>query len=111
MNAGHRSKLAWSLAMTASPTPEQSARAILDIFRSQNCIAGDPLKISYIKTKFLEDHGSAADYTGGLLYAEDNGWLEVTPRTRGIAGTTVDLSDDLHPPDTLTLTVVGFEEI
>ena len=64
--------------MTTSPTPEQSARAILDIFKSQNCIAGDPLKISYIKTQFLENHGSAADYTGGLLYAEDNGWLEVT---------------------------------
>ena len=40
--------------MTTSPTPEQSARAILDIFRSQNCIAGDPLKISYIKTQFLK---------------------------------------------------------
>ena len=27
--------------MTASPTPEQSARAILDIFKSRNCYAGD----------------------------------------------------------------------
>ena len=97
--------------MTTSPTPEQSARAILGIFKSQNCMAGDPLETSYIKTQFLENHGSAADYTAGLLYAEDTGWLEVTPRTRGIAGTTVDLSDDLHPPDTLTLTVVGFGEI
>jgi hypothetical protein len=115
MNAGHRSKLTWSLAMTASPTPEQSARAILDIFRSQNCIAGDPLKISYIKTKFLEDHGSAADYTGGLLYAEDNGWLEVTLTGHrgalGVTGTATDLSGDLQPPDTLTLTAVGFAEI
>jgi hypothetical protein len=101
--------------MTASPTPEQSARAILNIFRSQNCIAGDPLKISYIKTKFLEDHGSAADYTGGLLYAEDNGWLEVTLTGHrgalGVTGTATDLSRDLHPPDTLTLTAVGFAEI
>ena len=97
--------------MTASPTPEQSARAILGIFKSQNCMAGDPLKISYLKTQFLENHGSEADYTAGLLYAEDNGWLEVTPRTRGVAGTMVDLSRDLHPPDTLTLTVGGFGEI
>ena len=97
--------------MTTSPTPEQSAQAILDIFKSQNCIAGDPLKISYVKAQFLENHGGAGQYAAGLMYAEDNGWLEVTPRTRGIAGTTVDLSDDLHPPDTLTLTVVGFEEI
>jgi len=97
--------------MSTSPTPEQSARAILDIFKSQNCIAGDPLKVSYIKNQFLENHGSAADYTTGLLYAEDNGWLEVTPRTLGVTGTTVDLSKDLHPPDTLTLTLVGFGEL
>ena len=97
--------------MPTSPTPEQSARAILGIFKSQNCIAGDPLKIGYLKDQFLENHGSAADYTAGVLYAEDNGWLEVTPRHLGLAGTTVDLSRDLHPPDTLTLTVVGFAEI
>jgi hypothetical protein len=103
------------LAMTTSPTPEQSARAILDIFKSQNCIAGDPLKISYMKTKFLENHGSAADYTSGLLYAEDNGRLAVTltghSGPMGVTGTATDLSDDLHPPDTLTLTAVGFAEI
>ena len=97
--------------MPPSPTPEQSARAILGIFKSQNCIAGDPLKINYLRTQFLENHGSAADYTAGVLYAEDNGWLEVTPRDRGLAGTTVDLSRDLHPPDTLTLTLAGFAEI
>jgi hypothetical protein len=97
--------------MSASPTPEQSARATLGIFKSQNCTAGVPLKISHIKTQFLENHGSEADYTAGLLYAEDNGWLEVTPRDLGVTGTTVDLSRDLHPPDTLTLTAVGFAEI
>ena len=85
--------------MTASPTPEQSARTILDIFKSRHCYAGDPLQISYIKTQFLENHGSAADYAAGLMYAEDNGWLEVTP-TR-----------DMQPHDTLTLTAVGFAQI
>ena len=97
--------------MPQSPTPEQSARAILGIFKSQNCIAGDPLKSSAIKTQFLQSHGSAADFTAGVLYAEDNGWLEVTPRHLGVTGTTVDLSRDLHPPDTLTLTVDGFAEL
>lgn len=80
--------------MTTSPTPEQSARAILDIFKSRNCMAGDPLKISYLKTQFLENHGNEADYTAGLLYAEDNGWLEVTPDR-----------------DMFTLTDVGFAKI
>jgi len=97
--------------MTASPTPEQSATAILDIFKSKNCIAGDPLQTSYIKTRFLENRGSAADYTAGLLYAEDNGWIEITPRKLGETGTTTDLSDDLHPPDTITLTAVGFAKM
>jgi hypothetical protein len=55
--------------MTASPTPEQSARAILSIFKSQNCIAGDPLRIGLIKAQFLENHGSEAEYAAGLLYA------------------------------------------
>ena len=85
--------------MTASPTPEQSARAILDIFKSRNCYAGDPLKIADVKTRFLENHGSTADYDAGLLYAEDNGWLEVTP------------THDMQPRDTLTLTAVGFSRI
>jgi len=40
--------------MALSPTPEQSARAILDIFKSRNCYAGDPLQISYIKPDSLK---------------------------------------------------------
>jgi hypothetical protein len=85
--------------MTASSTPEQSARAILDIFKFRNCYAGDPLEIRYIKTQFLEKHGSAAEYDAGLMYAEDNSWLEVTPATR-----------DMQPRDMLTLTAAGFAQ-
>jgi hypothetical protein len=86
--------------MTASSTPERSAKAILDIFKFRNCYAGDPLEISYIKTQFLENRGSAADYAAGLMYAEDNGWLEITPTTR-----------DMQPRDMLTLTAAGFAQI
>jgi len=86
--------------MTASSTPEQSAKAILDIFKFRNCYAGDPLEIGYIKTQFLENRGSAADYAAGLMYAEDNGWLEITPTTR-----------DMQPRDMLTLTAAGFAQI
>jgi hypothetical protein len=85
--------------MTLSPTPEQSARAILEIFKSRNCYAGDPLQISYIKTQFFENHGNAADYAAGLMYAEDNAWLEVAPK------------HDMQPRDTLRLTAVGFAQI
>ena len=85
--------------MTASPTPEQSARDILRIFKSQNCIAGDPLGIGFIKAQFLENHGSEADYAAGLLYAEDSDWVEVSP------------APDMHPQDMLTLTADGFAQI
>ena len=85
--------------MTASPTPEQSARAILGIFKSQNCIAGDPLRIDSIKAQFLENHGSEADYAAGLLYAEDSDWVEVSP------------TPDMKPHDVLELTADGFAQI
>jgi hypothetical protein len=65
--------------MTASPTPEQSARAILGIFKSQNCIAGDPLRTDFIKAQFLKNHGSEAEYAAGLLYAEDSDWVVISP--------------------------------
>jgi secreted protein with Ig-like and vWFA domain len=84
--------------VTGLSTPEQSARAILDIFKFRNCYAGDPL--GYIKTQFLENHGNARDYDAGLMYAEDNGWLEVIPTTR-----------DMQPSNMLTLTVAGFAQI
>ena len=85
--------------MTASSTPEQSAKAILGIFKSQNCIAGDPLRIDFIKAQFLKTHGSEADYTAGLLYAEDSDWVEVSP------------APDMHPHDMLKLTADGFAKI
>ena len=79
-------------------TPEQSARAILGIFKSQNCIAGDPLRIEVIKAQFLKDHGNEADYAAGLLYAEDSDWVEVSP------------APDMQPHDTLKLTAAGFAQ-
>jgi len=84
--------------MTASPTPEQSARGILGIFKSQNCIAGDPLRIDVIKAQFLKNHGNEADYAAGLLYAEDSDWVEVSP------------APDMQPHDMLKLTAAGFAQ-
>jgi hypothetical protein len=79
--------------MMASPTPEQSARAMVAIFKAQNCYAGDPLALSFVKAQFLANHGSPAEYAAGLMYAEDNSWIEVSPT-----------------PDMLTLTLIGFEK-
>ena len=54
----------------------------------------------FLGTQFLENHGSAADCDAGLLYAVDNGWLEVTPTER-----------DLQRHDMRTLTAAGFAQI
>jgi hypothetical protein len=85
--------------MAPSPRPEHSARAILQIFKSRNCYAGDPLQISYLKSQFVGNHGSAADYDAGLIYAEDNGWLEVAA------------AHDMQPHDTVRLTAAGFAQM
>ncbi len=85
--------------MNGSPTPEQSGKAILNIFKSQNCIAGDPLRIDFVKARFLENHGSEADYAAGLLYAEDSDWVEVSP------------APDMQPHEMLKLTADGFAQI
>jgi hypothetical protein len=85
--------------MTAALTPEQSARVILEMFKFRKCFAGDPLETSYLQTQFLANHGTAADYAAGLMYAEDSGWLEVTPR------------GDMQPSDTVTLTAAGFAKM
>jgi hypothetical protein len=85
--------------MTASPTPEQSARVIIGIFKSQNCIAGDPLRTNFIKAQFLKNYGSEAEYAAGLLYAEDSDWLEISP------------APDMQPHDMLKLTLEGFKQL
>jgi hypothetical protein len=56
--------------------------------------------LAIIKAQFLENHGSAADCNAGMLYAVDNGWLEVTPTER-----------DIQPRYMRTLTAAGFEQI
>src|SRR6516225_1608655 len=88
-----------ALARTASPTPEQSARADLGLFNAKATIAGDPLRTDFIEAQFLQNHGSEADYAAGLLYAEDSDWVEVSP------------APDMHPRDMLKLTADGFRQI
>jgi hypothetical protein len=82
--------------MTVSPTPEKSARAILDIFKSRNCYAGDPLKISYIKTQLLKNHGSAVDYAAGLTHSEDS-WRSLPHGTCNHHAHTGDIEAETRP--------------
>jgi hypothetical protein len=80
--------------MTTSPTPEQSATASQTFSNPKTALPETHSKISGVKAQFLENHGSAGQYDAGLMYAEDNGWLEVSPAR-----------------DMFTLTDVGFAKI
>lgn len=80
--------------MTVRPMSEQSARKILSIFKAFNIRAGHVLMTRYVDTKFLASGGSADELKAGMLYAAQQGWLEVA--SHGIG---------LH------LTQTGFEEM
>jgi hypothetical protein len=62
--------------MATLPTPEESAKAILAIFKSKNVRAGAILMAGQVNMEFLNDGGKASDYSSGLQYAIDKGWLE-----------------------------------
>jgi hypothetical protein len=65
--------------MATLPTPEESARAILAIFKSKNARPGEVLIAGHVKMKFLTSGGRADDYAAGLKLAGEKGWLEPGP--------------------------------
>jgi hypothetical protein len=65
--------------MATLPTPEQSARAILAIFKLHNIRPGRVLMAGRVNMAFLTGRRTAAEYAEGLKYAEEKGWLEAGP--------------------------------
>jgi len=63
------------------PTAEQSARAILGIFKTHNVRAGQVLMAGAVNVPFLQSGYQAEDYAAGLKYAEEKGWLEAASPT------------------------------
>jgi hypothetical protein len=76
------------VTMATLPTPEESARAILAIFKSKNVRPNAVLMAGQVNLQFLTSGGTAADYKAGLEYACERGWL-----TPGTTGTTLVLTD------------------
>jgi hypothetical protein len=60
------------------PTPEDSARAILAIFKAHNMRPNGMLMVGQVNTQFLTNGGKAADYAAGLQYAVHKDWLIMT---------------------------------
>jgi hypothetical protein len=66
--------------VTVLPTVEQSASAILAIFKARGCRPGDVLQSGQLNMEFFKDkRHRAADFTEGLKHAEEKKWLEAGP--------------------------------
>ena len=62
--------------MAKQSTPEESARAILSIFKDKGVQAGQVLLAAQVSVLFLTHYGSAAEYSEGLNYCAKYNWLE-----------------------------------
>ncbi len=65
--------------MANLPTPEESARLILAIYRYNNVRAGSFLEAGALNSQFIDIDGSAADYEAGVKFAVERGWIKVEP--------------------------------
>lgn len=64
----------------AIPTPEESARRILDLFvRHYHCRVGGVLLQNHFIEPFATGHWRAADFNAGIEYARQHGWIEDAP--------------------------------
>ena len=62
--------------MAILPTPEESARAILSVFKSKDVRPNEMLMAGQVNLQFLTDGGKGADYAKGVKYAIEQRWLE-----------------------------------
>ncbi len=64
--------------MTTLPTPEECARNILAIYKRQNVRTGEMLLRNALQSNFVNG-GRADDFSAGLDYCVENGWLKTKP--------------------------------
>jgi len=61
------------------PTPEESGRLVLAIFRYNNIPAGRFLEAGALNSQFIDADGSPADYQAGMKFAVEHGWINIEP--------------------------------
>jgi hypothetical protein len=68
---------ATEVGIATLPTPEESARRILQLFAAHNRRAGEILMLGAVNMQFQEGgHYRAADLQSGLTYAAEHGWID-----------------------------------
>jgi len=73
--------------MPNAPTPEDSAKLILEIFKAHSVQSGEILMGGAVNAQFLSEGGRASDYEAGLRFAIVQGWIKIEP-------TMIRLTDD-----------------
>jgi hypothetical protein len=75
---GHNRRLTQGVInMTTVPTPEESAKVILTIFKVMGFRSGAILERDQVQMQFSVDGRKTADFTSGLQYGVDEGWFEL----------------------------------
>jgi hypothetical protein len=62
--------------MPTVSTPEGAAEVILSIFKVMGFRSGAILQRDQVQMQFTVNGGKAADFSAGLQYGVDNGWLK-----------------------------------
>lgn len=73
--------------MPNAPTPEESAKIILEIFKAHSVQSGEILAGGVLNAQFLSEGGRTPDYEAGLRFAIAQGWIKIEP-------TMIRLTDD-----------------
>jgi hypothetical protein len=69
--------------MRTTPTPEESARSILAVFKASGARANQVLMLGAVDQRFLSRPDvRTVDFTSGLRHAVDMGWIELTGQGR-----------------------------
>jgi hypothetical protein len=69
--------------MRTMPTPEESARSILAVFKASGTRPNQVLMLGTVDRSFLSRPNTrTVDFTSGLRHAVDMGWVELTGQGR-----------------------------
>ncbi len=66
--------------MASLPTPEESARHILEIFHEHSRRPGEVLRHNNFLLPFNKGGWRSEDFNSGIIYAAEQGWVELLER-------------------------------
>jgi hypothetical protein len=62
--------------MASAPTPKETGKLLLEIFRSRNARPNETLVLESLRAHFLTTGGQAADFQKGIDWLREKGYVE-----------------------------------